>query len=199
MSFETFRTAYGKPRIGSGAELEALGLADSSELSTFVTETGAGIFAAGLLSVASLREAGAELAGWEAYVPASARLFASTAFGMLFFSADNRVWIIETHYGSVTETDQTVADTLTLLTEPQIRESRLRESLFREWNAMAGPLTTDCVLCPRPALALGGHWHVSALSQVTQSVYLSFSFSLFHNEHDSAVIINRATNDDIHP
>jgi hypothetical protein len=191
LDLAAFTECFGTPRAGSAADLAALGLGDSEALRAFASAIGCGVFAEGLLSVASAREAVEELEGWEAHLPAGARLFATSAFGTLFLADDNQVWVVETQYGIVVEASYGVAEFFDVIVKPEIIRRRLRGQLFAEWIDRGGSLPTDSVLCPRPALALGGEWRCDNLAPVTLPVYLGFTAGLFTPGTESAVRIER--------
>jgi hypothetical protein len=179
MSFEAFTKEFGQPRAGSGAELAALGLEHSKPLQQFVAEVGGGVFADGLISVVSTREDVRDLGGWEAWLPPKARLFGCGAFGFLLATQGTDVWLVDTQYGQVIESDIPIEPLLLQMTESQSRDEDLREPLFKLWNRMMGPLDSKSVLSPTPAIPLAGQWSVETLSVMTLPVYLSFTGQMF--------------------
>lgn len=179
MSFEAFVQEFGRPRAGTGVALATLKLGHSKPLQAFVAEVGGGVFADGLISIASTREDVLELGGWQAWLPAGARLFGCGAFGFLLTTRGEDVWLVDTQYGQVIESDMSIPQLLTQLTDPGSRDEDLRAPLFNFWNRMTGPLDPKSVLCPTPAIPLGGQWSVETLSVMTLPVYLSFTGQLF--------------------
>jgi len=196
MSFDEFNRRFGKPDRNTAVSLEELGLSHSAPLKSFVSTIGAGSFADGLLSVASTREADNAVAPWAEFLPiADARHFATSALGMLFLLAGDTVWVVETQYGSVTESTTPLDEFFDLLAEDSVYEERLHASIVRRWTEMMGPIPSQHVLCPQPAIALGGAWHLDSLSSISLPTYLGFMAGLFSHSGDNAVIINRAPND----
>ena len=191
MAFGEFVTRYGKPRAGSSANLRPLGLEDSSALRAFTDSVGAGVFGNGLISVASIREGNGGLFGWEWWLPGRARLFATSAFGTLFATDRESLWVVDTQYGLVVESTIGLADFLGLLAAEQITRQRLRAPLFAEWQQLGGDLPSHCVLCPLPALALGGSWQAQSLSIMTLPVYLTFTAGLFPSDIDTTIRVER--------
>jgi hypothetical protein len=177
--FEAFTEHYGKPRESTAVGLESLGLEGSAGLKQFSTEVGGGVFADGLLSVLSVRERVANLDRWQDWLPPDSRLFACSAFGFLMVTRGDDVWVVNTQYGEVMETDFSIQEAIVQCTTPTTREDILRAPLFEIWKQMAGPLPSDSVLSPTPAIALGGAWTASTLSVMTLPVYLSFTGQLF--------------------
>jgi len=177
--FEEFIQQYGTPQPGTGVELASLGLAHSAGLKQFSAEVGGGSFADGLLSVLSMRERVSDLGGWEHWLPAGSRLFACSAFGFLMVTTGEDVWLVNTQYGEILETELSIPESLLQCTAPSTREEILQSRLFGLWSQMAGPLPHDSVLSPTPAIALGGTWTATTLSVMTLPVYLSFTGQLF--------------------
>lgn len=185
---------YGAPISGSAGNLTTQGLDALPSIRNFASTVGAGVFADGLISVASVRECELQsLFGWEQHLPTGARVFACSAFGTLFATLRDVVWVVDTQYGIVTESTETVLAFFGVLAESQTSEGLLRSALFREWLRRGGILPTDSVLCPRPALALGGEWHANALAPMSLPVYLLFTAGLFA-AGDNAVILQRVSN-----
>lgn len=83
-TYEVFTMELGVPRASTAVPLGELGLADQPDLVAFVRETGGGIFAGGLVSVASLRERAIDLSAWRAWLPENAVPFASSAVGSVY-------------------------------------------------------------------------------------------------------------------
>lgn len=179
MSFGAFEKEFGSAREGTAVALGTLGLEHSKSLADFVAQVGGGVFADGLLSVVSTRENVGDLGGWETWLPAGTRLFGCSAFGFLLTSRGEDVWLVDTQYGQIVESDMAIPDVLAELAGSEMREEYLRASLFKAWNRMAGPLDSKSVLCPTPAIPLGGQWSVEALSVMSLPVYLSFTGQMF--------------------
>jgi hypothetical protein len=179
MSFEAFAAEFGTPRAGTAADLSALHLDASKPLQDFVAAVGGGVFADGLISVASVRENVGSLGGWETWLPAGARLFGTSAFGFLLVTRGEDVWLVDTQYGQVVESDMTIPEVLDQFAEPQTRDEYLRTPLFQLWNRMTGPLDPKSVLSPTPAISLGGQWSVETLSVTALPIHLSFTGQLF--------------------
>lgn len=187
MRFADFHSCYGKPRPSTGVTLSALGLAHSRGLSEFQREVGFGVFADGLLSFGSVREEGAELCGWASWVPPEARLFGCSAFGALYLTRGEDVWVIDTQEGVVIESDFTVGELLDKLTTEELLRGSLRAAVFADWLDHGGSLPPRSVLCPAPAIALGGTWALESLAPVSLPVYLAFTSALFLPEGSAPV------------
>jgi len=177
--FEEFVQPYGRPQPDTGVEPASLGLDHSAGLKQFSAEVGGGIFADGLLSVLSVRERTPDLGGWQHWLPPNSRLFACSAFGFLMVTTGDDVWLVNTQYGEILETELSIREAILQCTVPTTRAEILRSRLFELWNQMAGPLPHDSVLSPTPAIALGGTWTVTTLSVMTLPVYLSFTAQIF--------------------
>jgi len=190
--WQDFVHCFGYPAPGSAVDLQALGLEQNQTLRSFAAEVGLGTFADGLISIGSLRELGAQLCGWASWVPADSRLFGSTALGLLFLvSGDDDVWVIDAQEGIVVESDLSVAELLHQVTSGELLRGSLRASLFQAWNDRSGALPPESVLCPTPALPLGGTWSADTLARVSLPVYLAFTSSLFRPDGDTPVELRR--------
>jgi hypothetical protein len=179
MTFDPFVAQYGAPRAETAASLADLGLAHSAGLEEFSEKVGGGVFADGFLSILSVREKVDGLGGWEAWLPEGSRLFGCGAFGFLMATRGDDVWIVDTQYGQVIESDFTVPEFICELANAETRETHLRASVFDAWSRMAGPLDSRSVLSPTPAIALGGNWAAASLSVMSLPVYLSFTGQMF--------------------
>lgn len=177
--FEAFTEQYGKPQENTSVGLERLGLEHSAGLKQFSAEVGGGIFANGLLSVLSVRERVDNLDRWQHWLPSGCRMFACSAFGFLMVTRGDDVWVVNTQYGEVMETDFSIQEAILQCISPTTREDIFRSRLFELWNQLAGPLPPDSVLSPTPAIPLGGTWTATTLSVMTLPVYLSFTGQLF--------------------
>jgi len=192
MKFESFVREYGTPKPDTAADLARLRLDHSAGLRELSTEVGAGVFGGGFISLMSVREAVDSLGGWERWLPAGARLFGCSAFGVLMTTTTGEdVWIVDTQYGQVVESDDTIEDFIGVLATPDCRETVLREPLFKLWNEVVGGLPPTSVLSPTPALPMGGRWSVDTLNIVTLAVYLSFTAQLFGPEGGTPVEVHR--------
>ena len=179
MSFDAFAAEFGKPHAGTSVDLSALHLEASKPLQDFVATVGGGVFSDGLISVASVRESVSSLGGWEAWLPARTRLFGTSAFGFLLATRGEDVWLVDTQYGQVVESDMPITEVLEQFADPQTRDEYLRTPLFQLWNRMTGPLDSKSVLSPTPAIPMGGQWSVETLSVMTLPVYLAFTGQMF--------------------
>jgi hypothetical protein len=193
MSFDDFRQCFGAPRAGTSVSVAALALENWDELSDFAATVGLGVFADGLISVGSVRELDVCLHGWSAWLPPVARLFGSSALGLLFLStSDHALWVVDTQEGIVVESDLTIGEFLDNLTSPSLLHGSLRAGLFRDWLDRNGELPAASVLSVVPALPLGGRWSVEALRPVSLRVHVAFSASLFTPQGDTPVELRRA-------
>lgn len=179
MAFEPFKREYGVPQQDTAVDLERLRLGHSAGLRQIVSEVGGGTFAGGFLSLVSVRECVEDLGGWEAWLPTGSRLFGCSAFGFLMTTRGEDVWVIDTQYGEVVESDQTIQRFIETLATPGSRDEILRKPLFDLWNEMVGGVPPSSVLCPTPAIPLGGTWTVTSLSVMSLPVYLSFTGQMF--------------------
>lgn len=181
--FEQFLHAFGYPEVGSGVPLETIGLAHSETLRQFVDEVGSGLFAGGFLSLVSKREQTEGFGGWEDWLPQGTRLFASTACGFLAFTKGEDLWLIDTQYGEIVESDFSLAEFIIDLCQTETREY-LREPLFKEWQRLFVSLPFDSYICPVPAISLGGNWNLSSLQTMKAPIFLSFTGQLFSKGGD---------------
>jgi hypothetical protein len=189
--FKPFIDHFGAAAEGSELPLESFGLAKTATLKEFTEEVGGGIFASGLLSILSVREQVSSLGGWEKWIPAGCRLFASSGLGMLFLSSFEDLWLIDTQFGEVVESDMPLVHLLNGFSEEEMREGFMFESLFQAWVKRSGALESRQVLAPTPALALGGELELSSLEPVSMEVYLSMTAQLFSGEGDLRVDVRR--------
>ena len=185
--FESFAARFGQAEPGTSPGLQAFAVAND-DLRQFEHEVGTGRFAEGWVSVCSQRELCADYGGWERHLPAGARLVASSAFGFLLWWADNTVWLIDTQHGQVMASDLSLSEAILRFAEPEFVGAFLYPALWQAWREQSDvPLAASAVLCPVPALALGGSWPPKRWAQMTMSVYLSFTYQLFA-EQDLSVI-----------
>lgn len=180
MDLSRFKALYGTPKPGTAASLKDLGLAHSASLREFARQLDGGIFERGFLSVLSVREKVPDLGGWESVLPPGARLFAMTAFGVLFVTSTGEdIWLVDTQMGHVGEADLTMEALFNeRLADPSVRSESLREELFRDWAGEYGEVDADKVLAPVPAIALAGNWWADSLQQYRVPEYLSFTAGL---------------------
>ena len=172
--FDLFGEKFGKAVEGTASSMSDLALPPSDDLAAFDREVGFGVFRGGFFSVVSVREKLPDLAGWERVLRANARLFASTAFGVFFFTTTGEnVLVLETQYGSVVESDMGIGEVLNLYTDDAFRESELREPIFERFENQIAPTS---VLCPCPAIALGGQWDI--VQEMSLHDYLGFTAGL---------------------
>jgi hypothetical protein len=153
MDATIFRNTFGRPQEGTAAQLDALGLAGVSFIEEFQRGVGGGIFLDGMLSVASQREVGLELAPWLRLLPAGARHFATTGFGDLLFYTPETIVRVRTQYGDVVPIPAPSHAFFDWITEPRPMAEVLQYPL---WDARCASLAPDEVLAFTPALALGG-------------------------------------------
>lgn len=179
MAFEAFVKEYGAPKAGTSISLEELQLSHSAGLKLFASHVGGGVFAKGFISLVSVREKVSNLGGWEVWLPKGSRLFGCSAFGTLFTTTGNDAWITDTQYGEIVESDDTMEDFIDVLASPSARDDVLQKPFFDRWSSVAGELPPDSVLCPVPALPLGGSLSVDKLTTMSLPVYLSFTGQLF--------------------
>jgi hypothetical protein len=178
--FSPFINEFGTPKASTGVAPAALGLEGFEELGQFAQDAGTGIFRDGLVSFCSTREIVDGLGAWSAWIPNSPRLFGSTAFGTLFVTSNQKdIWLIDTQYGQVVESDFTLTDFANAFADPEIRDEYLKPELFSVWQKMGGELPDDSVLVPTPMIPLGGNWAASSLSPSKLSVYISITGQLF--------------------
>lgn len=186
-----FAAVYGTPAPHSAAAPGMLGLPDTPALRSLDDTRLRGVFAGGLLSIASRRENGGDLGPWSRHLPRGARLLASSAFGFLFATTGSDLWVIDPHAGQVVESDIPLAELPEVVCEPALREDFLREPLFRRWRALDGGDLIDQWLCPTPVPALGGSWTVESLRRTDPAFFLSFTAQLFADDGPEAVQVRR--------
>ncbi|MDJ1471067.1 hypothetical protein QNI19_08395 [Cytophagaceae bacterium DM2B3-1] len=191
IDFEPFAQVFGTPLSGTGVDLASLKLSHSVELLEFVTTIGSGCFSNGLVSIASQREQVSDLGGWEHWLPPSTYLFGSTCFGFLFCTSGNDLWLIDTHYGEIIESDFSITDFINDLAQTDVQGDILKRSFFRSWFTLSGRSVLDVVLSPTPAIPLGGSWDISTLSPMPMSLYLPFTGQMFSPESGMPATVHR--------
>lgn len=191
MDPSAFVAHFGAPLPHSAVTRLALGLPDSEALRRLDDERLRGVFAGGLLSIASRRENGGDLGPWSRHLPTGARLLASSAFGFLFASSGSDLWVVDPHAGQVVESDIPLMELPEVVCEPDLREDFLRESLFRRWHELDGGDLVEQWLCPTPVPALGGSWSVASLRRTDPAFFLSFTAQLFEDHGPHAVQVRR--------
>jgi hypothetical protein len=180
MRFSSFVDEFGTPRVNSGVSPTALGLNEFGELAEFARDVGGGVFGDGLVSFCSKREVVDGLGAWSSWIPGSPKLFGTSAFGMLFVTSNQQdVWLIDTQYGQVVESDFSFTEFVNAFADPDIKAEYLKPELFSVWLKMGTALPDDSVLVPTPMIPLGGNWAASSLSVSKLSVYISITGQLF--------------------
>ncbi len=177
MAYEAFRSAFGQPQPGTAA-----GVAHVPPGARRLIDAGvAGSYGDGFLSLASVREADAGgLGPWAAWLPSGAELFGSTGFGLLFaIVGDDVLYLVDTQYGQVIDSEPPLEVFLETAASAVAREDLFRQSLFRQWVELNGPLERTEVLSPTPALPLGGDWVLGQLQPVHLKVYLQLTAQFF--------------------
>jgi hypothetical protein len=191
MDISAFVALFGTPAPGSAVTPGVLGLPATQALRSLDDERLRGVFAGGLLSIASRRENGGDLGPWSRHLPGGARLLASSAFGFLFATTGSDLWVVDPHAGQVVESDIPLPELPEVVCEPELREDFLRESLFRRWHALDGGPLVEQWLCPTPVPALGGSWSVESLRRTDPAFFLSFTAQLFADSGPHAVQVRR--------
>ena len=191
METALFTQTFGPPLPDSAMSAEGLGLAASGTLRAAGQAHCTGVFQDGLLSVCSGRENGGDPGGWARFLPAGTRLFASSAFGFLCLSGGEDLWVIDTQYGQVVESDASLAEFFEMICEAELRRDFLREPLWRQWQQLNPAVLRDAWLCPTPAIALGGQWTLASLQTMTPALLLSFTAQLFDAAGPGAVSVRR--------
>jgi len=193
MTAVAFVQEYGAPRSGSGVALAELGLEGSPAMADLAEIPGYGVFEDGLVSIASERELVGGLGGWETWLPKDARLFGTSAFGLLLLvTAADEPWVVDVHHGQIVESDLTVPQLVATLAETESRDDILRAPLFRRWHEFEGDaLAAREVLCPTPVPALGGAWSIETLARMSLEVLLSFTAQLFDDPSATVEIRRR--------
>lgn len=179
--FRAFYAAFGQPVKDTGINLVQAGLEHSQSLTAFEQEIGTGCFAEGFLSVLSNREKITYYGGWEQWLPVGAKLFAASAFGFLAFTTGEDLWLVDTQYGQVVESDFTLEVFLNDLAATDTLEM-LQAELFRSWNKLGGSLKPTEFLSPVPLVALGGGWDISSLKPIQTEIFLSMTGQLFQKD-----------------
>ena len=186
-----FDSTFGAPAAGTGVALADLELAHSEALAEWTAGGAAGVYASGLLSVCSVRENGGDPGPWGRYLPGRARIFASGAFGLLYVTTGEDLWIVSPQYGQVIESDVTLDELPDLLCEPDVLDEFLRQELFELWSELHDEMLDKAWLCPSPAPALGGTWTLAGLQPMRPDVFLSFTAQLFADGGSSGVEVRR--------
>lgn len=179
MLFEQFQKVYGKPKELTGVSVNSLGLSNSESLREFESEIGGGIFSDGLISLLSVREQVNTLCGWEKYLPDGMKLFGTSAFGFLMLTSGEDLYLIDTQYGEIVESDYSLKEFINSLGSIDIIQEIIKVAQFELWNTIGGKLKANEVLNPTPAIALGGTFEVIFLKPMSLEIYLSFTGGLF--------------------
>jgi Domain of unknown function (DUF1851) len=174
VAFDAVTQAYGKPKSGTAATapkgVEA------------IVEAGlAGIYAGGSLSLASVREE-AGLGPWSRWLPKGAQLFGTTGFGTLFVIAGEDLYLVDTQYGQVIDSEPDLEYFLDAASAKETREELFHEPLFQTWVELNDGLKPTDVLSPTPALPLGGDWVLDQLQPAHLRVYLELLAQCFGPE-----------------
>jgi hypothetical protein len=171
VAFDAVIAAYGRPASGTAAK--------APEGVEAIVEAGlSGIYAGGALSLASVREE-AGLGPWSRWLPAGAQLFGTTGFGTLFVVAGEDLYLVDTQYGQVIDSEPDLEYFLEAASSRETREELFHEPLFQTWVEHNEPLEPTDVLSPTPALPLGGEWVASQLQPAHLSVYLQLLAQCF--------------------
>lgn len=178
-TYSDFTAQLGAPWGSTAVALGELGLADQPDLFAFVRETGGGIFAGGLLSVASVRERAIDLSAWRAWLPENAVPFASSAVGYVYLVVETLVWVLNSHAGLIMPTTLTIEELILRLAEEETQTGTLARPTFELWRKLNGELDSRSVIAPSPAEALGGTWAMTDLVVVEIGVHLSMTGQIF--------------------
>ena len=175
--YDKFIERYGDSRLDSGLGLVDFNLEQSEQLKSFVKNVGAGIFLNGFLSVLSKREQ-VVCNEWEEWLPQGSKLFASSVFGLLLFTSGEDLWLVDSQYGQIIESDFTLEDFFNDTATTEALEM-LRFDLFEYFTNLGGRLGEDEFLTPAPMCALGGDWDISTLIKMKSANYVAFTGQLF--------------------
>lgn len=178
-TYGEFSAQFGAPRSGTAVALEELGLALQPDLVAFVRETGGGLFAGGLVSVASVRERAIDLSAWRVWLPKNAVPFASSAVGYVYLVVGSRVWVLNSNAGLILPTELTIGDLLLRLAEEETQAGTLMRPTFELWCELNGELDARSVIAPVPAEALGGTWAMTDVAVVEIGVHLWMTGQIF--------------------
>jgi hypothetical protein len=151
---DEFRAAFGPPRIGTARPTPWP--RPLPDVDAALTVTGSGLFADGLVGLASVRENGISLAGWPVPPAEAAVPFLSTAMGVVFARGVQIIWVIDSWNGDAFSSDLTVDELLGQLASSDSRNGSLEWPGFKRWLNRAGPLPDTSILQPRPLPILGG-------------------------------------------
>lgn len=179
MLFEQFQKAFGKPKELTGLGIYNSELINSKSLRLFEREVGGGIFADGLISILSVREQVNSLGGWENYLPKGMKLFGTSVFGFLMLTSGEDLYLINTQYGEIVESDYSLMEFINDLGNIETMEEIINAPRFKLWKSVGIKLLPKQVLCPTPAITLDGTWDISALRPMNFELYLSFTGGLF--------------------
>ena len=129
--FAEFLRIYHKPIAGTGRPLSTLGLDGIPFLEAFASKVGTGVFVNAILSVASVREEGIDLAPWMKLVPTGSKHFATNGIGELFFVAPNgKLYRIFVHFGESIDIEVEADSFLDALALPVNEDRYLSMSSF---------------------------------------------------------------------
>ncbi len=187
-----FVSVFGSPLANTGVSAADLGLAHSLVLLAWTERGEGGVYRSGLFSLCSVRENGGNLGPWARVLPPGARLFASSAFGFLFVTTGDDLWIVNPQEGQVVESDVPLVELPDLLCEPSVLEDFLREELFEAWHEASGETLDRQWLCPtRGPMPLGFEWTASSLEAMSLAVFLSFTAQRFDGDGPDGVEVRR--------
>ena len=186
-----FDSRFGSPAAGTGVSAADLELAHSEVIAKWTAGGHAGVYASGLLSLCSVRENGGDPGAWGRYLPARARVFASGAFGILYVTTGEDLWVVSPQYGQVIEADVPLDELPDVLSEPEVLEEFLQQELFELWSELTDEVLDKQWLCPTPALPLGGGWALDSLRPMRPDLFLSFTAQLFDDGGPNGVEIRR--------
>ena len=179
--FERFIESFGTASTPARHDAQPGSSVPVPDLNVFMDRVGRGVFKSGLLSVGAVREDVPSLGGWETLLPAGSYLFGTSAFGHLLTTSGEDAWMTDTQYGETMQLSARLIDAFDMLASHESLDEIFMEPLFTAWSEIFGPLPATSVLCPVPAIPLGGTWSVEALAPMPLHTYLRFTFEL-HNE-----------------
>ncbi|WP_156256842.1 T6SS immunity protein Tdi1 domain-containing protein [Sandarakinorhabdus oryzae] len=167
---DEFLAAFGPPRAGTAGRAawpRALPDVDAA-----LAITGSGLFADGLLGLASVREVGLSLDGWPVPPAEAAVPFLSTAMGVVFARGKQVIWVIDSWEGSAFDSDMSVDELLSQLASEDSRNGTLDWPGYKGWLERSGPLPDTSILQPKPLPILGGSGAISSCHAAEIKVHM---------------------------
>ena len=186
MNAAEFKSVFGNAEPGSRSARVSKQLAVHEGGKGLAASIGFGRFRSGFLSIASLRE-DISLGKWSRWLPKGAFLYASSAFGMLYVSAGDLMWLVNTQTGSILPTGYALDDAILKAATESTRENLLNLPLFEAWLEAGNQLGKTEILAPSIPLIRGGSLAAESLVKTPMQIYLESTAAMF-DDHGRAAI-----------